>query len=295
MDFKKKGRKSMQQTIQFPDGREVKNLGQGTWKIGDDPSKREREVQALRTGIERGLTLIDSAEMYGEGKSESVVGEAIQPYNREELFLVSKVYPHNAGEKNMFDSCEKSLQRLGVNELDLYLLHWPGNIPLQETVDCFEELKRQGKIKAWGVSNFDLEDMQELLSLRNGEQVQTNQVLYHLASRGIEYVLTDYLKENNIPIMAYCPIIGQEPDKKEKVYNSPTVKRIAEAHDISIIQLLLAWVMQQENMIAIPKASSADHVEQNADVLSVELTAEDQALLNEAFPAPNRRVPLRVQ
>lgn len=290
-----KGETRMKKTILFPDGREVLNLGQGTWRIGDDPNKHNDEIEALRTGIENGLTLIDTAEMYGEGKSEKLVGEAIRPYNREDLFLVSKVYPHNAGEQHMFQSCEDSLQRLGVDTLDLYLLHWPGSIPLQETIDCFEELKRQGKIKAWGVSNFDLEEMQELLSLRNGENVQTNQVLYHLASRGIEYVLTDYLKENNIPIMAYCPIIGQEPDKKEQVYNSPTVNRIAEAHNVSVIQVLLAWVMQQENMIAIPKAGSANHVKQNSDVFEIELSEDELALLNEAFPSPNTRVPLRIQ
>lgn len=285
----------MKQTITFPNGRQVLNLGQGTWRMGEDENNREKEIEALRAGIDNGLTLIDSAEMYAEGEAESVAGEAIKPYNRDDLFLVSKVYPTNAGEERMFDSCEKSLKRLGVDELDLYLLHWSGNIPLQETVDCFEELKRQGKIRDWGVSNFDLEDMQELLSLRNGENCQTNQVLYHLASRGIEVVLTDYLKENNIPIMAYCPIIGQEPDLKEKVYNSPIVKRIAEHHGISVIQLLLAFVMQQEQIIAIPKAGSKDHVLQNRDVLDIELTKEEIALLNEAFPVPDKRVPLRIQ
>lgn len=285
----------MKQTITFPNGRQVLNLGQGTWRMGEDENNREKEIEALRAGIDNGLTLIDSAEMYAEGEAESVAGEAIKPYNRDDLFLVSKVYPTNAGEERMFDSCEKSLKRLGVDELDLYLLHWSGNIPLQETVDCFEELKRQGKIRDWGVSNFDLEDMQELLSLRNGENCQTNQVLYHLASRGIEVVLTDYLKENNIPIMAYCPIIGQEPDLKEKVYNSQIVKRIAEHHDISVIQLLLAFVMQQEQIIAIPKAGSKDHVLQNRDVLDIELTKEEIALLNEAFPVPDKRVPLRIQ
>lgn len=285
----------MKQTIQFPNAREVLNLGQGTWKMGEDTSKHDQEVKALRNGIDRGLTLIDTAEMYGAGQSEKIVGEAIQPYNRDDLFLVSKVYPHNAGEQQMFHSCEQTLDRLGVDSLDLYLLHWPGSVPLQETVDCFEELKRQGKIKAWGVSNFDLEDMQELLSLRNGENVQTNQVLYHLASRGIEFVLSDYMKENNIPIMAYCPIIGQEPNLKEQVYNSPTVNRVAETHGISVIQVLLAWVMQQDNMIAIPKAGSPEHVEQNADVLDVALNEEELALLNEAFPAPSTREPLRIQ
>lgn len=285
----------MKKTIQFLNGESVLNLGQGTWKLGEDPSKHDQEVDALRTGIDRGLTLIDTAEMYGSGKSEQLVGDAIKPYSREDLFLVSKVYPHNAGEKNIFQSAEQTLQRMGVDELDLYLLHWPGSVPLQETVDCFEELKRQGKIKNWGVSNFDLEDMQELLSLRNGENCQTNQVLYHLASRGIEVVLRDYLRENNIPVMAYCPIIGQEPDLKDKVYNSPTIKNIAKDHGISVIQLLLAFVMQQEQTIAIPKASSSDHVSQNVDVLDISLSKEEMSLLDEAFPAPSERIPLRVQ
>lgn len=285
----------MQKSVYFPDGRKVKNLGQGTWHIGDNPKKREQEIKALQTGIENGVSLIDSAEMYGAGKSESLVGEAIQPYNREKIFLVSKVYPHNAGEKNMFRSCENSLKRLGVDELDLYLLHWPGSIPLQETVDCFEELKKQGKIKGWGVSNFDLEDMQQLLTVRDGQKVQTNQVLYHLASRGIEYVLTDYLKEKNIPIMAYCPIIGQEPEKKEHVYNHPIIKDIAKAHNISVIQLLLSWVMNQENMIAIPKAGSPEHIKQNTDTLDIQLNKEELQQLDMAFPAPEKRVPLSIQ
>lgn len=285
----------MKQRLSFPDGRQVLNLGQGTWRMGEDDSNRMKEIEALRTGIDNGLTLIDSAEMYAEGKAESVAGEAIKPYKRDDLFLVSKVYPTNAGEERMFKSCENSLIRLGVNELDMYLLHWPGHIPLQETVDCFEELKRQGKIRAWGVSNFDLEEMQELLSLNNGENCQTNQVLYHLASRGIEVVLHDYLKANNIPIMAYCPIIGQEPDLKEKVHNSPAVKQIAAQHNISIVQLLLAFVMQQEQMIAIPKAGSKDHVMQNRDVLDIKLSNEELALLDEAFPVPDKRVPLRMQ
>lgn len=285
----------MKQTITFPNERQVLNLGQGTWRMGEDGSKRDKEIEALRAGIDNGLTLIDSAEMYAEGRAESVAGEAIKPYKLDDLFLVSKVLPTNAGEEHMFESCEQSLKRLGVNELDMYLLHWPGNIPLQETIDCFEELKRQGKIRDWGVSNFDLEDMQELLSLSNGENCQTNQVLYHMASRGVEVVLHEYMKANNIPIMAYCPLIGQEPDLKDKVYNSQAVKQIAKQHDISVIQLLLAFVMQQEQMIAIPKAGSKDHVLQNRDVLDIELSNEEMAMLNEVFPVPEKRVPLRVQ
>ncbi|MFC6464529.1 aldo/keto reductase [Marinilactibacillus sp. GCM10026970] len=285
----------MKQKIQLPSGQNVLNLGQGTWRLGEDPSKRQQEIEALCAGIDRGLTLIDTAEMYGDGDSEELVGEAIAPYNREELFLVSKVYPQNAGNPDMFEACEQTLNRLGVDSLDLYLLHWRGRVPLQETIDCFEELKRQGKIKHWGVSNFDLEDMQELLALKGGENCQTNQVLYHLASRGIEVVLTNYLKEKGIPIMAYCPVIGQEPDLKDLVYSNQTVKEIAEAHNISIIQLLLAFVMQQDNIIAIPKASSEKHVQLNADVLDIVLSEEDMLRLDAAFPVPDQRVPLSVQ
>lgn len=285
----------MKQQIHFPDGQTVLNLGQGTWRLGEDASKHDQEMTALRSGIDRGLTLIDTAEMYGEGQSEKLVGEAIANYNREDLFLVSKVYPHHAGKSDIFDACDQTLERLGVETLDLYLLHWRGRVSLQETVDCFEELKRQGKIKNWGVSNFDLEDMQELLALEGGENCQTNQVLYHLASRGTEVVLQDYLKEKGIPMMAYCPVIGQEPKLKERVYNDSTVKAIADAHDISIIQLLLAFVMQQDNIIAIPKASSKEHVQLNADVLDVTLSEEELNQLDAAFPVPDHRVPLSIQ
>ncbi|WP_225744040.1 aldo/keto reductase [Marinilactibacillus sp. Marseille-P9653] len=285
----------MKQQIQFPDEQTVLNLGQGTWRLGEDSSKHDQEITALRSGIDSGLTLIDTAEMYGEGQSEKLVGEAIANYNREDLFLVSKVCPHHAGKSDIFDACDQTLERLGVETLDLYLLHWRGRVPLQETVDCFEDLKRQGKIKNWGVSNFDLEDMQELLAIEGGENCQTNQVLYHLASRGTEVVLQDYLKEKGIPMMAYCPVIGQEPNLKERVYNDATVKNIADAHDISIIQLLLAFVMQQDNVIAIPKASSKEHVQLNADVLDVTLSEEEINQLDAAFPVPDHRVPLSIQ
>lgn len=285
----------MKQFITFPDGRQVVNLGQGTYRMGEDSSKKDKEIEALRTGIEKGLTLIDTAEMYSEGRAEEIVGEAIEPYKREDLFIVSKVLPMNAGEQRINQSIDDTLMRLGVDELDLYLLHWRGHIPLQETVDVMEDLKWKGKIKGWGVSNFDLEDIQELLSLRNGLNCQTNQLLYHLASRGIEFVLTDYLKDNRIPVMAYCPIIGQEPILKDKVHKSPTINRIAKKYDITVTQLLLAFVMQQESMIAIPKAASRKHVLQNADVLNIQIEKEDMLLMDEAFPVPNERTQLKTK
>lgn len=285
----------MQKNVKLPNGKEVLNLGQGTWRMGEDENKRDAEIEALRTGIDKGIKMIDTAEMYADGKAEKVVGEAIKPYKREDLFLVSKIYPYNADNERMFGACEQSLERLGTDYLDLYLLHWRGDVPLEETIDSFEELKRQGKIKAWGVSNFDLEDMQELLALKNGSNCQVNQVLYHLASRGIEVELTDYLKENNIPVMAYCPLIGQEPKLKKQVNDSNTVMKIAEKHGITKIQLLLAFVMQQDNMIAIPKAGSKEHVIQNVETLNVELSDDDMEKLNKAFPVPDKREPLDVQ
>ncbi|GAB2481026.1 aldo/keto reductase [Alkalibacterium psychrotolerans] len=285
----------MENSVVFPNTRQVLNLGQGTWGMGEDSSKREAEIKALRTGIDQGITLIDTAEMYADGKAELIVGEAIAPYDRDDLFLVSKVYPHNANKERMFESCEQSLKRLGVDYLDLYLLHWRGDVPLQETVDCFEELKSQGKIKDWGVSNFDVEDMKELLALKNGRHCQVNQVLYHIASRGIEVELTAYLKKHNIPVMAYCPIIGQEPGVRKNVSEHNVVKKIADTHGITTIQLMLAFVIQQDNMIAIPKAGSKEHVIQNSQVLDVVLTDQEMLLLNEEFPVPDRRVPLDVQ
>lgn len=285
----------MNKNVTLPNKKEILNLGQGTWRMGEEESKREAEIEALRTGIDKGLYMIDTAEMYADGKAELIVGEAIKPYNREDLFLVSKVYPYNANKERMFDSCEQSLKRLGTDYLDLYLLHWRGDVPLQETIECFEELKRQGKIKAWGVSNFDLEDMQELLSIKNGSNCQVNQVLYHLASRGIEVELTDYLKENTIPVMAYCPLIGQEPELKQKVNDSDAVKQIADKHGITKIQLLLAFVLEQDNMIAIPKAGSKEHVIQNIETLNVKLSDDDMEKLNKAFPVPEEREPLDEQ
>ncbi|TVP92866.1 aldo/keto reductase [Alkalibacterium sp.] len=285
----------MKKTIVFPNNREVLNLGQGTWRMGEDESKRDAEIEALRTGIDKGLNMIDTAEMYADGKAESIVGAAIKPYKREDLFLVSKIYPYNASKERMFDSCEQSLNRMGIDYIDLYLLHWRGDVPLQETIDCFEELKSQGKIRDWGVSNFDLEDMKELLSLKNGKNCQTNQLLYHLASRGIEAVLTDYLKENNIPVMAYCPIIGQEPELRKKVNKSTVVNDIAENHGITTIQLLLAFVLQQDNMIAIPKAGSKEHVVQNIEMFDVKLSDNEMTSLNREFPVPDEREPLDVQ
>lgn len=284
----------MRKWVHFPAGQQVLNLGQGTWMMGEQPTRWQAECEALQTGIAAGLTTIDTAEIYGDGKSEKLVAAAIRSFPRDDLFLISKVHPHHAGERHMFAACEATLKRLNVASLDLYLLHWRGAIPLQETIDCFEELKKQGKIKNWGVSNFDLADMQELLSKRNGRQCQTDQVLYHLASRGIDVELRTYLAQRQIPIMAYCPLAAQQADLKRKLLTNPVVQQIAARYQITVMQVLLCYVLQQDHLLAIPKAGQVKHVKENVACLDIELAAEDLALLNTAFPAPTYPVPLDI-
>ena len=278
-------------TIHLPDGTEIPAVGQGTWYLGEERSKRTSETQTLRWGVEHGLTLIDTAEMYGDGASEELVGHAIEPLDRSKLFLVSKVYPWNAGRRNIFDSCQDSLDRLGTDYLDLYLLHWRGSVPLSETVACMEELKAQGKIRRWGVSNFDLSDMQELLRLKHGENCAVAQDLYHLGSRGIEYDLLPFLRRQSIPLMAYSPL-AQAGRLRQKLLSSAAIQTVAENHSITPIQVLLAFVLAQDGVFAIPRASRVSHVQANCEAADVVLSAEELALLNEAFPAPNRKVPL---
>lgn len=266
-------------------------LGQGTWYMGEDPKLREKEIEALQEGIRLGMTLLDTAEMYGEGRSEKLVGEAIKIFPREDLFLVSKVYPHNAGRKNIFTSLKRSLERLDTPYLDLYLLHWRGSVPLSETIACMEEMKKEGLIKNWGVSNFDTDDMKELLSYPSGDQCSVNQVLYHLGSRGIEYDLLPYLKKENIALMAYCPL-GHDKTKRRRITEHPVVREVAEKHGITPLQLMLSFTLLEDSVCAIPKASSLPHVKENAETLHLTLTEEDLLRLSEAFPAPRKSVPL---
>ena len=286
------------QKITLPDGSQIPRLGQGTWKMGEDDRKAEREITGLRYGIELGLNLIDSAEMYADGKAENIAGNAIKVFPRDELYIVTKVYPDNANRLHMFSSLERSLKLLGTDYVDLYLLHWRENADLQEVVECFEELKAAGKIKRWGVSNFDVQDMEDLMKVPNGDKCCVNQVLYNLASRGIEYDLMPWQREHGIPFMAYSPVgragdlVTQDGVDKSSVQKHPTVLKVAERKGISVIQLLLAFVMRQPDMIAIPKAVGAKHIEENAEVYNIELTDEDIAELSEAFPAPTARVPM---
>ncbi|AQR60224.1 oxidoreductase [Brevundimonas sp. LM2] len=277
----------MTRMTSFSDGTSVPILGQGTWMIGDDPAKRDAEQAALSRGIDLGLTLIDTAELYGDGRSERLVGEVIAG-RREEVFLVSKIKPENAGEMTMMLHCEKSLERLGVERLDLYLLHWSSRHPLEEIVAGFEELIDEGLIARWGVSNLDTRAMTKLEAIEGGDLCSTNQVLYNLGSRGVEFDLMPWSQERIMPLMAYSPL------GRGDLLNHPALQTVADRHDATPAQIALAAVMRQEGVIAIPKASSVDHVEANAAALEIELDAEDLAVLDRAFPPPTTSQPLDI-
>ena len=274
-------------TVRLPSGETVPALGLGTWMMGDDQSRRADEIAALRRGLDLGITLIDTAEMYGEGASERLVGEAIAS-RRDEVFLVSKVYPHNASKAGTVAACERSLKRLGTDRLDLYLLHWRGKYPLAETVEAFEGLKAAGKIRHWGVSNLDADDMDELLAVPGGEAVVTNQVLYNLSRRGIEWDLLPSLQRRGIPVMAYSPV------EQAKLLRERRLAALAADHGASVAQLALAFVLDRDGVIAIPKAGRAAHVEDNAGALDVVVTDELRASLDALFPPPRRAVPLEM-
>ncbi|WP_409160125.1 aldo/keto reductase [Pectobacterium sp. B2J-2] len=282
----------MPKTIRFPDNTRVPAIGQGTWYMGEDARMKAQEVAALQAGIDLGLTLIDTAEMYADGRAEDVVGEAIRG-RRDRVYLVSKVYPHNAGGEKAIQACERSLNRLQTERIDLYLLHWRGGIPLVDTIAAMERLQQAGKIGQWGVSNLDLEDMQELWSLSGGQRCMTNQVLYHLASRGIEFDLLPWCQQQQLPVMAYCPL-AQAGRLREGLFSHPVVNRIAREHRITPAQLLLAWAIRQPGVIAIPKASSVKHVQENAQALDVVLSEVDIGQLDQAFPPPTRKQHLDV-
>ena len=264
----------MKKNIVLPDGTFVNNLGIGTWYMGDNPNKKSEEIKSIRYALNNGIKIIDTAEMYGSGNSERLIGEAIKGYNRSSIFLISKVLPSNAGKNKIFQACENSLKRLGTDYLDMYLLHWRGMYSFEETFECMEELKKAGKIRRWGVSNMDIEDMIEIQSTPYGKECQINQVLYHLGSRGIEYSLKPFTDSNGIPTMAYCPL-AQGGRLKEKLLKSISVKKIAEKYGITPIQTLLSFVLSQENMIAIPKASYVEHMKQNIECLNIHLDDED--------------------
>ena len=270
--------------VSLPDGTTVPALGQGTWLMGEDRSKRSAEIDALREGIALGMTLIDTAEMYGEGEAETLVGEAIAGL-REQVFLVSKVYPKNAGRGRLRASCEASLKRLGTDRLDLYLLHWRGSVPLAETVEEMEALRDAGLIARWGVSNLDTDDMDELIAA-SGEGCATDQILYNLTRRGSEYDLLPWLAARRIPIMAYSPV------EQGRLLGSGALGAIAAGHGVTAAQLALAWTMRRDDVIAIPKTGSVAHVRENRAAADLELDANTLSALDAAYPPPRSRSPL---
>jgi diketogulonate reductase-like aldo/keto reductase len=276
-------------TVALPAGKRVPVLGQGTWRMGESKSARAREVAVLRLGIELGMSLIDTAEMYGDGGAEEIVAEAIHGQHQG-VFVVTKVYPHNASSAELPKACERSLKRLRIDAIDLYLLHWRERTPrLQETIEAFEKLRAAGRIKRWGVSNFDVDDMEELLSLEHGRKCTANQVLYNLQNREIEFDLLPWSHTNKIPIMAYSPVGHSGALLRNSVLN-----KIGTAHDATPAQIALAWVLRQPDVIAIPKASTEAHVRDNAGSLEIKLTKEDLTDLDREFPLPKSKRPLPV-
>lgn len=268
-------------------------LGIGTWEIGDDPKLRDEEIAAIRAGLDAGLSVIDTAEMYGNGRSEELVGEAIKPYQRAKIFLISKVLPQNASRSKMRQSLQNSLQRLQTDYLDLYLYHWRGMVPLSETVSELQALQNEGLIRSWGVSNFDIDDMQELWQLPEGQNCVVNEDLYNLETRGIEYSLLPWQREHHVPLIAYSPL-GRGPKMGSTMMKNETVLQVAEEHKASTYQILLAWVMQQPDVLAIPKSSSSKHLLSNLKALDVELTPEDLQILEKAYPKPEHKEPLAI-
>jgi diketogulonate reductase-like aldo/keto reductase len=274
-------------STRLPSGETVPVLGMGTWHLAEEPRRRKTEITALQLGIDLGMSLIDTAEMYGNGAAEQLVGEAIEG-RRDDVFLVSKVLPNHASRHATIAACEGSLRRLRTDHLDLYLLHWRGPTPLEQTIDAFTTLVHAGKIAHWGVSNFDVADMDELMRVDGGRAVATNQVLYNLAHRGIEWDLLPWCRTRHIPIMAYSPI------QQGRLLVQPVLRRIAARHDASPARIALAWVIRQDGVIAIPQAGTPEHVREDRDALDVHLTKEDLRELNEVFPPPTAKQELEV-
>ncbi|MGA8030947.1 MAG: aldo/keto reductase [Casimicrobiaceae bacterium] len=273
-------------SIGLSDGTKVPALGQGTWHMGESPRRRASEAAALASGIAMGMTLIDTAEMYGDGGAEEVVGDAIAG-RRDQVFVVSKVYPHNAGAKSAIAACERSLRRLRTDRLDLYLLHWRGRIPLAETIDAFERLRRDGKILRWGVSNFDVDDMRELLALPDGRHCAANQVLWHLGERGAEWALAPECRKHGIPLMAYCPL------GEGGLLHDRRLRAIAKDIEASPAAVALAWLIGR-GAIAIPKSADVDHLHENRAAATLKLSAAMLATIDASFPPPTRATPLGV-
>jgi len=272
-------------TVDLPTGASIPALGLGTWRMGESARSRRAELEAVQFALEIGYRLIDTAEMYGAGGAEEVVGEALAqgPVRRDEVFLVSKVVPHNASRKGTIAACERSLTRLRTDRIDLYLLHWRGSEPLSETVAAFERLRAQGKVRHWGVSNFDADDLRELWDVDDGGRCAANQVYYSAGQRGIEFDLLPWQRQHRMPVMAYCPI------DQGALAKSRPLQTIARARGVTAAQIALAWVLRQPDVIAIPKAVQAAHLRDNLAAASIELTAAELAQIDAAFPPPARK------
>jgi diketogulonate reductase-like aldo/keto reductase len=274
-------------TVRLPSGDQVAAIGQGTWYMGDRRSEAKREIAALQLGIDLGMTLLDTAEMYADGGAERIVAQAVAG-RRDQVFIVSKVYPHNASRTGVPAACERSLKRLNTDRIDLYLLHWRGGHPLAETVAAFEALRQQGKIRNWGVSNLDVPDMEELSRAPGGENCAANQVLYHPNSRGIEYDLIPWCEQRGVAIMAYSPL----GHTTSRLLRSPALVTVAKRHGVTPAQAALAWGLRFPHVISIPKASDPAHVRENAAAIDVVLTADDLAEIDAAHRPPGRKQPL---
>ena len=274
-------------TVTLPSGIAVPALGLGTWKMGEIKNRANEEIDSLRLGIDLGMTLVDTAEMYGDGGAERVVGKALED-RRDEVFLVSKLYPWNASRAGTIAACESSLARLDTDRIDLYLLHWRGEYPLTETVAAFETLRSQGKIGAWGVSNFDVPDMEELFAVEGGSNCAANQVLYNLARRGIEHDLLPWCQTRGVAVMAYSPI------EQGRLAHNPELIRIAKAYQATPAQLAVAFLLEREGVIAIPKSASLKRVRENRGAADIEISEEDMDALDLAFSPPTQKVPLEM-
>ncbi len=273
--------------VTLRNGIDVPSLGLGTWKMGENRGRTNEEIDSLRLGLDLGMTLVDTAEMYGDGGAEKIVGKALED-RRDDVFLVSKVYPWNASFDKTIAACDHSLARLGTDRIDLYLLHWRGDYPLAETVAAFEELKRQGKIGAWGVSNFDTDDMEELWRVPDGDKCAANQVLYNLARRGIEYDLLPWCQNKGVAVMAYSPI------DQGRILKNPELVHLAKTYQATPAQVALSFLLERDGVIVIPKSANLRRVRENRDAVDLDISDEDWARLDAAFPPPGSKKPLEM-
>lgn len=266
-------------------------VGLGTWHMGDDPAKAKQEIKALQAGIKAGACAIDTAEMYGNGNAERLVAQAIKPFSRKDLFIIDKVLPQNAGRRQLEKSLDRSLKNVGTDYFDLYLLHWRGQIPLSETVAELERVKQAGKIRAWGVSNFDVADLEELFALPNGANCAANEDLYNLDRRGIEYDLLAWQKDHQLPLIAYSPV-AQADSLSGHLSDNPTLKKLAAIHHATVYQIMLAWTIRCGNTLTIPQSGNPEHAEQNVAAGEIEFSDAELLELERAFPSPKQKQPL---